>query len=72
MISFCDSCGDEKEVREMVGDGLIHFWWCSDCEEEDDRLAELPRCGNCDRPTEEKHMAGAICVTCETYVLEGR
>ena len=24
MISFCDSCGDEKEVREMVGDGLIH------------------------------------------------
>lgn len=66
MIDICDSCGDEKEVREMVGGGGVHFWWCSDCEEEDDRKASLPRCERCDRPTEEDDMAGAICVGCET------
>lgn len=66
MIDICDSCGDEKDVREMVGDGGVHFWWCSECEEEDDRLASLPRCDQCDKPTEEEDMSGSMCIGCET------
>jgi hypothetical protein len=66
MIDICDSCGDEKDVREMVGDGGVHFWWCKECEEEDDRIASLPVCERCDRPTEEDHMSGPICIGCET------
>lgn len=66
MIGPCDSCTEEKEITQCVGDGSVHFWWCDDCKEEDDRLASLPICNRCDEPTEEDDMAGAICIRCET------
>lgn len=66
MITFCDSCTDEKEVKEYKGEGGIPFWWCDECKEEDDRLASLPICDSCGKPTEEDEMAGSICIGCET------
>lgn len=66
MIGDCDSCTEEKEIKEYRNDYGVHFWWCKDCEEEDDRVASLPVCERCDRPTEEDHMSGTICIGCET------
>jgi formamidopyrimidine-DNA glycosylase len=34
MITFCDSCTEEKEVTEIKHRGET-FYWCDECKEEE-------------------------------------
>lgn len=66
MIDVCDSCGEDRELKEYKDWTGEPFYWCDECKEEEDRFVELPHCERCDRPTEEDEMAGAVCISCET------
>ena len=32
-IDWCDSCGNNREVRLVKREWLGRYWWCKDCEE---------------------------------------
>ena len=66
MIDVCDSCGEDRELKEYKDGAGEPFYWCDECKEEEDRVVSLPVCGRCDKPTEEDEMAGSICISCET------
>ena len=67
MISFCDSCTDEKEVTEIKDRGES-FYWCAECKEEDERIASLPTCLNCENPIDNGSY-DEICQSCEDKAI---
>ena len=34
MITFCDSCTEEREVKAYLSAELV-FYWCQDCKDEE-------------------------------------
>ena len=34
MITFCDSCTEEREVKTYLSAEVV-FFWCEDCKEEE-------------------------------------
>lgn len=34
MITFCDSCTEEKEIKSYLYTEII-FYWCEDCKDEE-------------------------------------
>jgi hypothetical protein len=66
MTETCDSCGEDRELKEYKDSKGEPFFWCDDCKEEEEKVASLPTCLNCEEPMD---SSAELCQGCEDKAI---